>query len=368
MARGHSRRPRAGFTALASSGLQWLFEGSDEDEEVGPGVIAGTPPRLPPAPESAHVGWNSLEICAPSRLLMGVESGTQGRLHAFRRNADITPAAVAATTDVAPFALVVEQRARLARSSPEKSGTAGVRTLGTSWRYALERSDRPPRRPATAASSRACSRRVAQCRRSCGTGLPLQRGGDRRAGHLTSWNAGSRARHCRDDRAVSRELVDPAGGRRRNQVAEPRRGGNRSGGGQGQSEQCGARRSRVIDPAWRLAMAARPSSSPSTPAGGRALRRRLAKRQHGDPGQAVEWAWRPSRGRRRYLLPRSTATARARASTASSTQRCPPGSSGDALRRRGHLSTLPGRIHRGQGRRRRPRVFSTRIQSTRSEL
>ena len=111
-------------------GLQWLFEGSDEDEEVpGLGVIAGRCRRLPPTLKVPHVGWNSLEIRGPSRLLAGVESGTQAYFtHSYA--ADITPEAVAVTTHAAPFASVVEtERVFGVQFHPEKSGTAGVRML-----------------------------------------------------------------------------------------------------------------------------------------------------------------------------------------------------------------------------------------------
>ena len=111
-------------------GLQWLFEGSDEDEEVpGLGVIAGRCRRLPPTLKVPHVGWNSLEIRGPSRLLAGVEPGTQAYFtHSYA--ADITPEAVAVTTHAAPFASVVEtDRVFGVQFHPEKSGTAGVRML-----------------------------------------------------------------------------------------------------------------------------------------------------------------------------------------------------------------------------------------------
>jgi glutamine amidotransferase len=111
-------------------GLQWLFEGSDEDQEItGLGVIAGRCRRLPPTLKVPHVGWNSLEIRRPSRLLDGIESGTQAYFtHSYA--ADITPEAVALTTHAAPFASVVEtDQVFGVQFHPEKSGIAGVRML-----------------------------------------------------------------------------------------------------------------------------------------------------------------------------------------------------------------------------------------------
>jgi glutamine amidotransferase len=111
-------------------GQQWLFDGSEEDPAVpGLGVIAGRCRRLPPTLKVPHVGWNSLEICKPSRLLSGIEPGTQAYFtHSYA--AEITPEAVATTTHAAPFASVVETDLLFGvQFHPEKSGTAGVLML-----------------------------------------------------------------------------------------------------------------------------------------------------------------------------------------------------------------------------------------------
>ena len=111
-------------------GQQWLFDGSDEDDQVpGLGVIAGRCRRLPPTLKVPHVGWNSLDIRRPSRLLAGVPSGTQAYFtHSYA--ADVTPEAVALTTHAAPFASVVETDTVFGvQFHPEKSGTAGVQML-----------------------------------------------------------------------------------------------------------------------------------------------------------------------------------------------------------------------------------------------
>lgn len=111
-------------------GLQWLFEGSDEAPGLsGLGAIAGRCRRLPPTLKVPHVGWNSLDVVRPSRLLAGIDTGTHAYFtHSYA--ADITPEAVATTTHAAPFASVVETASVFGvQFHPEKSGDAGVRML-----------------------------------------------------------------------------------------------------------------------------------------------------------------------------------------------------------------------------------------------
>ena len=111
-------------------GQQWLFEGSEEDPHVpGLGVIRGWCRRLPPTLKVPHVGWNSLDIEKPSRLLAGIESGTQAYFtHSYA--AEITPEAVATTTHATPFASVVETDLLFGvQFHPEKSGNAGIQML-----------------------------------------------------------------------------------------------------------------------------------------------------------------------------------------------------------------------------------------------
>jgi glutamine amidotransferase len=111
-------------------GQQWLFEGSDEAPDVaGLGVLRGRCHRLPPTLKVPHVGWNSLERRKPSRLLDGIEDGTQAYFtHSYA--AEVTDAAVATTTHAAPFASIVEAGALFGvQFHPEKSGERGVRML-----------------------------------------------------------------------------------------------------------------------------------------------------------------------------------------------------------------------------------------------
>ena len=111
-------------------GQQWLFEGSDEDPDVpGLGVIRGRCRRLPPTLKVPHVGWNSLELRKPSRLLAGIADGTQAYFtHSYA--ADVTDETVATTTHAVPFASVVETgKVFGVQFHPEKSGESGVQLL-----------------------------------------------------------------------------------------------------------------------------------------------------------------------------------------------------------------------------------------------
>jgi glutamine amidotransferase len=111
-------------------GQQWLFEGSEEDPDVpGLGLIAGRCRRLPPSLKVPHVGWNSLEIRKPSRLLAGVPSGTQAYFtHSYA--AGVTDETVAVTTHAVPFASVVESAQLFGvQFHPEKSGESGLLML-----------------------------------------------------------------------------------------------------------------------------------------------------------------------------------------------------------------------------------------------
>jgi imidazole glycerol-phosphate synthase subunit HisH len=111
-------------------GQQWLFEGSDEDPAVpGLGVIRGRCRRLPPTLKVPHVGWNSLDMRKPSRLLAGIATGTQAYFtHSYA--AEVTSETVATTTHAEPFASVVESGQLFGvQFHPEKSGESGIQML-----------------------------------------------------------------------------------------------------------------------------------------------------------------------------------------------------------------------------------------------
>ena len=115
-------------------GMQWLFEGSDEAPGVrGLGAVAGMCSRLPHDETGVlkvpHVGWNSLAAPRHSRLLDGIESGSQVYFtHSFA--APVTPESVAICTHGASFAAAVERDNVFGvQFHPEKSSTAGIRIL-----------------------------------------------------------------------------------------------------------------------------------------------------------------------------------------------------------------------------------------------
>ena len=112
-------------------GMQWLFEDSDEAPGLrGLGVIRGTVSRMRgDEVKIPHVGWNSLHLRAPSRLLDGLADGTQVYFtHSFA--APVTGDAVAACTHGEPFAAAVESGAIFGvQFHPEKSAEAGLRIL-----------------------------------------------------------------------------------------------------------------------------------------------------------------------------------------------------------------------------------------------
>ncbi len=153
-------------------GLQWLFEGSDEDPQLpGLGLLAGRcyrlgrvsldgraslegragregregqerlrPHRLDAhAVKVPHVGWNSLELVRDSAIAAGVANGAQVYFtHSYV--APITADTVASTDHGEPFASIVERgHVSGAQFHPEKSGDVGLRILRNFLKAVQER-------------------------------------------------------------------------------------------------------------------------------------------------------------------------------------------------------------------------------------
>jgi glutamine amidotransferase len=167
-------------------GLQWLFEGSDEDPQLpGLGLLAGRCYRLqgqaglarqagqerlrphraedkgirgevsasvrggggaPPQVNIVdaqikvpHVGWNSLELVRDSAIAAGVANGAQVYFtHSYV--APITADTVASTDHGEPFASIVERgHVSGAQFHPEKSGDVGLRILRNFLKAVQER-------------------------------------------------------------------------------------------------------------------------------------------------------------------------------------------------------------------------------------
>ncbi len=132
-------------------GLQWLFEGSEESADArGMCVFKGTcfnfaarvnssrPQDLKtsrPLLETSrplkvpHVGWNSLRINRPSRLMAGVKDDTHVYFtHSYA--APVIDETVAICEYGVPFSAAVERgNISAVQFHPEKSGDAGLRIL-----------------------------------------------------------------------------------------------------------------------------------------------------------------------------------------------------------------------------------------------
>jgi glutamine amidotransferase len=127
-------------------GLQWLFEGSEEAAGVeGLGVFKGTCFNLGRPGQSAaplkvpHVGWNSLEIPKPSRLMRGVENGSQVYFtHSY--SAPLTEDTAAICEYGSRFSAAVERgNVSAVQFHPEKSGDTGL-TILRNWLHLSRRS------------------------------------------------------------------------------------------------------------------------------------------------------------------------------------------------------------------------------------
>jgi len=112
-------------------GMQWLYAGSSEaPEQPGLGHFAERCERFPDGHEKVpHVGWNSLEVRADSRLLTGVGAGEFVYFtHSYK--APVTADTAAVTTYIEPFAAAVERRNVMGvQFHPEKSGETGLKIL-----------------------------------------------------------------------------------------------------------------------------------------------------------------------------------------------------------------------------------------------
>jgi glutamine amidotransferase len=112
-------------------GMQWLYAGSSEaPEQPGLGHFAESCARFSESKEKVpHVGWNSLEVRADSRLLAGVEPGEYVYFtHSYK--APVTADTAATTFYIEPFASTVERGNVMGvQFHPEKSGATGLKIL-----------------------------------------------------------------------------------------------------------------------------------------------------------------------------------------------------------------------------------------------
>lgn len=112
-------------------GMQWLYAGSTEAEgQPGLGEFSPLCTRFPEgAGKVPHVGWNSLEPRAGSRLLAGVRPGEYVYFtHSYK--APVTAETAAAATYIEPFTAAVERGNVMGvQFHPEKSGETGLQIL-----------------------------------------------------------------------------------------------------------------------------------------------------------------------------------------------------------------------------------------------
>lgn len=114
-------------------GMQVLFERGLEhgEQSTGLGILAGDVTRLE-APVVPHMGWNTVQVAAGSRLFVGVEQERFYFVHSYAAH-DAPDALVSTTDHGGPFAAAVERGVLSATQfHPEKSGDAGA-VLLANW-------------------------------------------------------------------------------------------------------------------------------------------------------------------------------------------------------------------------------------------
>jgi imidazole glycerol-phosphate synthase subunit HisH len=112
--------------------MQLLFEISEERGEYeGLGLLPGRIVRFPAdGPKVPQIGWNQLDVCAPSPLLNGIKSGGYAYfVHSYYAATD--PALILATCDYGIDFPAIVGRGRVfgAQFHPEKSQGVGLRLL-----------------------------------------------------------------------------------------------------------------------------------------------------------------------------------------------------------------------------------------------
>jgi imidazole glycerol-phosphate synthase subunit HisH len=111
-------------------GLQALFDRSEEASHCpGLGIISGEVNRFPEGARVPHMGWNSITLVSPSRLLPSSEAGDYFYF-AHSYFAPVSPESVAVCDYDTSFAAVIEHENLFAvQFHPEKSGEGGLKLL-----------------------------------------------------------------------------------------------------------------------------------------------------------------------------------------------------------------------------------------------
>jgi imidazole glycerol phosphate synthase glutamine amidotransferase subunit len=111
-------------------GLQALFEASEEAPDLpGLGIYTGIVRRFPAGVRVPHMGWNTLEACAPSRLLAGL--GAEPYVYfAHSYYVPETSVMAARATYATPYTAVHESGNTFGvQFHPEKSGPVGLKIM-----------------------------------------------------------------------------------------------------------------------------------------------------------------------------------------------------------------------------------------------
>jgi len=113
-------------------GMQMLFDVSEElGEYEGLGLLPGRIVRFPAdGPKVPQIGWNQLNLCAPSPLLGGIKSGGYAYfVHSYY--AQVDPSLVLATCSYGMDFPAIVGRGNVfgAQFHPEKSQGVGLRLL-----------------------------------------------------------------------------------------------------------------------------------------------------------------------------------------------------------------------------------------------
>lgn len=111
-------------------GMQMLFDGSEEGDAAGLGLVSGTVNKMDtgdmPAP---HMGWNTLENLAANPLLSGVNEGDYVYfVHSYA--APISGKTLAISNYGEPFSAIIQHgHIYGCQFHPERSGKVGAKIL-----------------------------------------------------------------------------------------------------------------------------------------------------------------------------------------------------------------------------------------------
>ena len=108
-------------------GMEIFFETSQEGKEAGLGVMGGDVAVLPQTLKVPHMGWNSLELVRPCRLLDGVKDKSWVYfVHSYMARPNPTSVVVAESDyDIRVPAVVEQDNLFGTQFHPEKSGAVG---------------------------------------------------------------------------------------------------------------------------------------------------------------------------------------------------------------------------------------------------